>query len=202
LTPGRVRLAGRILEWNDARGYGFVVPNGGGERAFVHINDFRRGSRRPLDGDLVSYLPVVDARGRCKATAIRHAGDRVPTPRQPSRLPRATLGLACLAGVVAAAALGLAPMPLAAAYLVSSGVSFCAYAIDKGAARRGGRRTAESTLHLMSLLGGWPGALVAQQKFRHKTAKQPFQVTFWAMVLLNLGVVGWLLWSGMLPRAS
>lgn len=62
-----MRLAGRISDWNDEKGYGFVVPNGGGDRAFVHVSAFQRGSRRPENGDPVSYLPVRDARGRLQA---------------------------------------------------------------------------------------------------------------------------------------
>jgi len=37
-------------------------------------------------------------------------------------------------------------------------------------------------------MGGWPGALVAQQKLRHKTKKQPFRTVFWATVVMNCGV--------------
>ena len=62
-----VRLAGRVSDWNDDKGYGFVTPNGGGDRAFVHVNAFVRGSRRPVDGDAISYLPVSDERGRLQA---------------------------------------------------------------------------------------------------------------------------------------
>jgi len=62
-----MRLAGRITDRNDDKGFGFVAPNGGGTRAFVHINASQRGSRRPVDGDMISYLPDVDARGRTNA---------------------------------------------------------------------------------------------------------------------------------------
>ncbi|MBL8421498.1 MAG: DUF1294 domain-containing protein, partial [Dechloromonas sp.] len=54
-------------------------------------------------------------------------------------------------------------------------------------------RTAESTLHLLSLVGGWPGALVAQNRLRHKSRKASFLVAFWATVMLNCGFLGWLL---------
>ncbi|TLM94745.1 MAG: DUF1294 domain-containing protein [Actinobacteria bacterium] len=66
-----------------------------------------------------------------------------------------------------------------------SAVAFVAYGRDKAAARRGMRRTPESTLHLIALLGGWPGALVAQRAFRHKTRKTSFQVVFWVTVVVN-----------------
>jgi uncharacterized membrane protein YsdA (DUF1294 family) len=77
--------------------------------------------------------------------------------------------------------------------MVASLLTFVMYAIDKSAARKGHWRTQESTLHFMSLAGGWPGALVAQQKLRHKSRKKSFRSVFWATVLLNVGVFIWLL---------
>ena len=67
-------------------------------------------------------------------------------------------------------------------------VTFAAYALDKHAARRGRSRTRESTLHALSLAGGWPGALVAQQMLRHKSVKPQFRNVFWATVILNVAV--------------
>src|SRR3546814_7859726 len=65
-----MRLAGRISDWNDDKGYGFVTPNGGGDRAFVHIKAFQSGSRRPVDGDLISYAVTRDGRGDRKSTRL------------------------------------------------------------------------------------------------------------------------------------
>ena len=50
----------------------------------------------------------------------------------------------------------------------------------------------ENTLHLLSLAGGWPGALVAQHKLRHKSRKQSFRLVFRATVVLNTGYYVWL----------
>lgn len=83
------------------------------------------------------------------------------------------------------------PQWLAVWYAAASLVSYVAYFRDKSSAGRGGRRTPESTLHLVDLLGGWPGALVAQQQFRHKTAKQPFQWVFWVTAMANLAMLAW-----------
>lgn len=192
-----MRLAGRITDWNDDKGYGFVLPVHGGARAFVHINEFQRGSRRPLVGDLISYLPSIDSRGRTNARQVRHAGQRIEAPRTPSRVPRAALGLGALLGGVAAAAFGLLPVGLVAIYLVVSAVSYLMYRSDKIAARNEAPRTPEANLQLAGLLGGWPGALIAQQQFRHKTAKQSFQLFFWATVVVNLAAAAWLLRSGL-----
>jgi uncharacterized membrane protein YsdA (DUF1294 family) len=71
-------------------------------------------------------------------------------------------------------------------------LTFLVYAWDKSAARAGRWRTAESTLHLMALAGGWPGALLAQQWLRHKSVKPAFRAVFWATVVLNVAVWLWL----------
>ncbi len=73
-------------------------------------------------------------------------------------------------------------------YALISGVTFVAYALDKRAARRGSRRTAERTLHLLEFAGGWPGALLAQRTLRHKTRKVSYQIVFWAIVALHAGM--------------
>ncbi len=80
--------------------------------------------------------------------------------------------------------------------LVMSVIAFLAYRTDKRKARDGQWRTAESTLHMMEMIGGWPGAFLAQRRYRHKTAKVSFQVTFWSIVFLhNLiafdSILGW-----------
>lgn len=191
------RLAGRITEWNDDKGFGFVVPNGGGDRAFVHISEFPRGTRRPVQGDLVSYLPGKDERGRLQARQLKLAGQKVEAPRTPSKLPRAAMGLVALAAAGALGLFGALPQPLALAYGIASLVAYAMYFIDKSAAGRGARRIPEATLHLASVFGGWPGALVAQQQFRHKTIKQPFQTVFWLTVVANLGLFAWLVRSGL-----
>lgn len=72
-------------------------------------------------------------------------------------------------------------------------VTYVFYALDKSAARKRGRRVPERTLHLLALLGGWPGALLAQRTLRHKTAKPRFLFVFWLTVLGHVGTVAALL---------
>ncbi|MBB4011069.1 DUF1294 domain-containing protein [Niveibacterium umoris] len=77
-------------------------------------------------------------------------------------------------------------------YGLLSIVSAATYARDKRAAFRGARRTPEATLHLIDLAGGWPGGLLAQQLFRHKTRKVSFQIGFWLTVVTNLAAAAYL----------
>jgi uncharacterized membrane protein YsdA (DUF1294 family) len=84
---------------------------------------------------------------------------------------------------------GTLAIQVLAAYSVLSVATFAIYGWDKRAAQAGRRRTPENTLHLLSLAGGWPGALVAQRLFRHKTRKRSFQVAFWFTVVANCGLL-------------
>lgn len=74
---------------------------------------------------------------------------------------------------------------LLAFYGLLSLMTFCLYGLDKSAARRGKWRVQESTLHFLSLFGGWPGAMLGQRVFRHKTKKLRFRVIFWFTVIIN-----------------
>jgi uncharacterized membrane protein YsdA (DUF1294 family) len=73
---------------------------------------------------------------------------------------------------------------------VTSLASFVAYGFDKRQAISGRRRVPEKTLLVLSLLGGWPGAILAQRQFRHKTHKMSFLIAFWAVVVLHVILVG------------
>ena len=125
------------------------------------------------------------------APNIRRADDTaLDRPRDLSRpLPAAlswwTLGGFGAAFAVAFFVLGL-PWWMPALYLGMSVITFAAYGFDKAAARRGAARTSEQTLLLLGLLCGWPGSLVAQQVFRHKTRKRSFRRAFWRTVVLNV----------------
>jgi uncharacterized membrane protein YsdA (DUF1294 family) len=70
-------------------------------------------------------------------------------------------------------------------------LTFALYYFDKRAAIRGDPRTPENTLHVLALLGGWPGAFLAQRIFRHKSRKRQFQIIFWTCVAINLLIVFW-----------
>ena len=97
----------------------------------------------------------------------------------------ALLATLFLAGLLAAGYLGALPPAVPLLYIAASVAALAAYGVDKSSARRGLRRTPESTLHALALAGGWPGALIAQALFRHKTQKQPFRAVLWATVILN-----------------
>ena len=188
-----VRTKGKITSWNDEKGFGFITPLAGGNRTFIHISAFANVSRRPAVGDIVTCSVSADSRGRPCADQATIAG--VPVSREPKR-SSGTVSYVMATGfmlVVGVAVLVSAlPMPILLLYVVVSSTAFGAYALDKAAAEKGTWRTSESTLHLLALAGGWPGALIAQNSLRHKTRKQPFRSIFWTTVVLNCVVFAWL----------
>ena len=95
---------------------------------------------------------------------------------------------------LAAVASALLPHPLVMWFLFASVLTFVIYGGDKMAASKSWRRVPESTLLVLGLAGGWPGAGLGQQLFRHKTQKQPFKTYFFITVLLNIAALVALYW--------
>jgi uncharacterized membrane protein YsdA (DUF1294 family) len=83
-----------------------------------------------------------------------------------------------------------------AAYVLMSGAAFVLYWIDKQRAVRGEWRISEGTLHGVELLGGWPGAWLAQRVLHHKTRKVSYRIVFWAIGAIH--AIGWAWWLGAL----
>ena len=179
------RYRGRVTSWKDERGFGFITPNGGGNEVFVHISALTNRGRRLKENEAVEYQVRTDAQGRRQAFGVRTADDRAKQSKvSNSATPFVTAGifLALIASLVVA---GKLPSVMFAIYFGTSIVTFITYAWDKSAARNGRWRTAESTLHLLGLAGGWPGALVARHLLRHKSKKQSFTRAFWGTVVIN-----------------
>lgn len=113
-------------------------------------------------------------------------------PRQPGLTIVVATGAAVAALAIALRLTGRVDVPwIAIAYAAMSIVAFAVYGFDKRRARRSGRRIPEATLHVLELFCGWPGALLAQQFFRHKTRKRSFLVVFWAIGLAHAAFWVW-----------
>jgi uncharacterized membrane protein YsdA (DUF1294 family)/cold shock CspA family protein len=187
-----MRFDGTLKTWNDERGFGFIEPSQGGDEVFVHIKAFGPRSGRPQLNQRLSFELELGPQGKKRAKnvqAVRAARAPVARARDtPARWGTATLFVipAFVMVYVVVSAIWRTPHGLAAAYAAASGVTFIAYAVDKSAAERKRWRTPESTLHFLALVGGWPGALLAQQFLRHKSSKAEFRAVFWGTVVLNV----------------
>jgi uncharacterized membrane protein YsdA (DUF1294 family)/cold shock CspA family protein len=184
---------GRIIGWKDERGFGFIAPSAGGDQAFVHISSFVNRDRRPKDDDLVTYALARDRKGRMQAVQVSFSGDTT-SHGSDSRVVLRAIVIAATSFFIlgACVAMGVFPPGLFLICSAMSIVAFVMYWYDKSASRIGRWRTRESTLHLVGLFGGWPGALVAMQVFRHKSSKQSFRNAFWVTVVANCGALIWL----------
>jgi len=99
----------------------------------------------------------------------------------PAYLTSAFIMLMCVAVIM-----GKLPMNILLIYALLSALIFTLYWQDKRAAINGNRRTPESRLQIFSLVGGWPGGLIAQRVLHHKSSKKSFLFIYWLMVLLNI----------------
>lgn len=188
-----MRKNGKIESWNDARGYGFIAPADGASRVFVHIKAFRNRKRRPIAGDEVTYGLMKDDKGRLRASNPVLAGNQGAIEgHRNSGATKYTVAFVFFIVVGGSVLVTGLPLSILIAYLAVSLVTFAAYARDKFAAQRGRWRTSEATLQLLSLAGGWPGAMVAQQMLRHKSRKRSFLAVFWLAVVLNCAAFAWI----------
>nr|WP_233263191.1 DUF1294 domain-containing protein [Lysobacter profundi] len=148
---------------------------------------------------LISYELRRDEKGRFSAAGVRPAvGKPVSEAAHRTRTPRKSIAVAFLLAIALGWLFGKLPTIVAIAYGALSLLSVLLYGIDKSAAVNNRWRIQESSLHLVALLGGWPGALVAQDVFRHKSSKAAFQNVFWATVVFNCIGLAWLLGGGVL----
>ncbi len=188
-----MRDKGKLVTWNDDKGYGFIAPFSGTAQVFIHVKGFKNRTRRPELNDVVTYTLSRDKQGRPRAVDASLAGAiRQPHAKRTSSAPAIVVATLILAAVGAAVFVTSLPPAVLPVCLAASVVTFITYAIDKSAARKGRWRTSEGTLHLLSLIGGWPGALIAQSALRHKSRKQPFRAIFWLTVVVNCAVLAWL----------
>lgn len=185
-----MRYQGRVTSWKDEQGFGFITPNSGGKQVFVHITAFSNRQRRPIHDEIVTYEITKDASGKLKAERVQYIDAHVRSNDGQLLLLFAIIFLVCMVISVFAGKLPLLGLEI---YFLASICTLIAYKLDKTAAKRRHRRTPEKTLHILALIGGWPGAIISQKLFRHKSKKLAFQVTFWLTITLNCTALAWLL---------
>jgi uncharacterized membrane protein YsdA (DUF1294 family)/cold shock CspA family protein len=177
---------GELVQWNDVRGFGFILADDD-ERYFVHISNIGRIATRPRVGDLVTFAGHTDENGRLEARSVSiqganpkatlaqmRRGTEVQTSRSRWRPLLATL-LAAL--ILLGFLLGRLPWYLAVPYIPMGLFALAAYGRDKRLAENGEWRTSEVTLLGLDLSFGILGGLVGQEIFRHKTRKPEYVAT-------------------------
>lgn len=185
---------GIILNWNEEKGFGFIIPKSGKKAIFTHINDYSKRHHKPFKGLEVQYSIANDAKGRtCAVKVIPLSGHKKSSTHLKQKYLSMIVLLSFSSIIIFLFNKHLIPLSLISVYAVMSIITFIIYARDKSAAKSAAWRTPENTLHILSLLGGWPGANVAQSFLRHKSSKISFKATHWITVIANCGALYWLI---------
>lgn len=195
-------LTAQLAEWSGERGFGFLRR--GPRRIFLHVSDFSGAHCDLKVGETFRFEMGRDEQGRTcaiNASIVRSQRNAKPAQKpaqkpapservKPARTPREALRATDAAIVIALLALPTFSgmfwdidwrIP-AAWFGFISAITYFVYGHDKRRAEGGGWRIPERSLHVLELLGGWPGAFLAQRTLRHKCSKLGYQVVFWLIV--------------------
>lgn len=172
-------IAGKISEWNDAKGYGFITVDNYQGKIFFHITDVHGHGQRPKVNEAVHFTLTKEPDGSLRAVNIERP-----------LVYGFSLALSVWFITVLFASVYLVDYPpiIVLFYILISAITYAVYAFDRSAMRNGEWRVSEWLLHALSLLGGWPGALMAQSLLRYKIIEQPFRMIFWLTALANFSV--------------
>jgi uncharacterized membrane protein YsdA (DUF1294 family)/cold shock CspA family protein len=199
------RLGGIVTTWNDDRGFGFIKPDDGGHDVFLHFTAAPRGTTRPYLGQRLTFLIEQDEKGRARAVNAEPVlvSERAEPPVRPTSVVVAIGSILAFATLFFVAHVRWqVPWTIAGIYLGLSLLTFAVYAADKRAAQTHRWRTPENTMLLIGLVGGWPGAAIAQQVLRHKTKKLSFRTRFWLTVIVNViafVLLAWYMYAHPIP---
>ncbi len=186
---------GKLIKWNDDRGFGFIQPVDSSQEVFLHICELKDATRRPQVDDIIYYYVVAEEDGKFRANNAFIPGARSnqisssislaigttsPFPIQEMLL----LSILPLVTSIHFFATTRNPLPFIL-YPTMSVLTYALYANDKSRANRGKWRIPEQSLHLCELAGGWLGGFVAQQKLHHKSKKKSYQIKFWTIVIIH-----------------
>lgn len=182
-----MRAKGKLISWNDERAFGFISPLAGGADIFIHISAFSNRNFTPSLNAIVTYTPSKGKDGKPCAKNVIFSGNKASINQTKcSEKNQFSIYLASLFLVsITFTFLFISfSQGIVIAYWLMSLVTFTLYAVDKNKSIKGKWRIQESTLHIFSIFGGWPGAALAQQILRHKSQKHLLDLFFGVLLLL------------------
>ena len=204
---------GHVKKWQDDKGFGFIETEAG-ESVFFHVSAFK-AQRRPEVGEQVVFSVGQDNQGRLQARDVqelsfvqqkmaqknsqirqRNHKRSAQAEFEAGQKKRLFLGVGFYGVLILLVVMNKLSWLVLTWYAVLGIITYAIYAKDKAAAQSGDWRTPESTLHLLSALGGWVGAMVAQTYLRHKSQKPEFRIVYYLTVIINLAGLLFILAGG------
>ena len=204
---------GRVTKWQDDKGFGFI-ETAAGESVFFHVSEFK-AQRRPTIGEEVVFSVSYDSQGRMQAKDVqelsfvqqkmaqknkqirqRNHKRSAQAEFESGQKKRLFLGIGFYGVLILLAVMNKLSWLVVGWYIALGIITYAMYAKDKAAAQSGDWRTPESTLHLLSALGGWVGAMVAQTYLRHKSQKAEFRLAYHLTVIINMAGLLFILAGG------
>lgn len=144
-----------------------------------------RAKQVTIEGDLKSGIRVSTMNKKITKKSSNKRGRRVPSYQQRKK-NQLFIGLGFYVVLTIMALQGSISWGVVAWYVVIGVITYLVYAKDKRAAESGSWRIPETTLHAWSIFGGWVGAMMAQNRLRHKTQKSSFRNMYYLTVIINL----------------
>lgn len=191
-----MRDQGRLVEWFDDKGYGFIQPHDQTkQKVFLHIKSFSKKGPRPIIGCALDYTITVDQQGRFCAqdvVYIRKIQKKVAVENQQPVSKMVYFIVIYAVCILVLSTMHQLPALYIPILILVNAVTYYFYKKDKTAAQQNGWRVEEKNLHLLAFLGGWPMAWYAQQHLRHKTKKDTFQKMYIVSIVLNIVLVAFL----------
>ncbi len=182
-----LRKKGILTKWDDDRGYGFITPVGEKQEIFVHISEFQS---QPSIYERVSFTLSKDKKDRdCAINVIVFEKAKLNYKTKKTNtiswfsIITITIFYLMLFYLTQNTTIEFYIIPY---YALISILTFYIYASDKNSAQDRDWRISENTLHFLSIIGGWSGALLAIDKLQHKSRKKSFKIVFFITILLNL----------------
>ncbi|EEX33350.1 MULTISPECIES: DUF1294 domain-containing protein [Vibrio] len=177
-------IQGTISEWHDTKGYGYISVDDQEAQIKFHLCDLEAYGHPPRISERVQFRLAKDAQGGIRAVNVE---------RQVVFNFSLSIAIWFFTTLVASVFLLDYPPLSFVLYIALSTIAYMVYALDKHALHTGGWRVPSLTFHVLNIVGGWPGALLAQSVLHHKYNDIGYKSLFWLTLFANFGLFCWTL---------
>lgn len=175
-------MQGQVIHFNREKGYGFITADGQSENIFVHVSEISN-AKELFRGQSVEFNLKKTAKGLAAINVVAGAKQQSPY------LIFGVVATLIVIAVFSYLYRGESIHPILSYLIAINTATFLLYGYDKFISTTEQLRVPEYTLHTLALLGGSPAGLMAQKFFRHKTVKGSFQLVYWVIVLVQIGLI-------------